>query len=109
MRHIIRPTGEIGTGFGGALAALALICALGAATAPALAQDRRHDDRGRPDARAPERHAAPEHRRREVRPRPVAHPAYGYDAPSYGYYPPPVVYAPPAPPPGISLIIPLRF
>jgi hypothetical protein len=109
MRHIIRPTGEFATGFGRALAALALVCALGMATGPALAQDRGHDDRGRPDARAPERHAAPEHRKREVRARPVARPAYGYDVPTYGSYPPPVVYAPPAPPAGISLIIPLRF
>jgi hypothetical protein len=111
MRRIIRRTGDFGTRIGVVLAACALVSAIGAsATAPALAQDRNENERGRSDVRAPERHNARDHARayhgREVR---SYRPAYGYDSPSYGYRPPPIDYAPPAPSGGINLIIPFHF
>ena len=133
MRRIIRRTGDFGTRIGVVLAAFVLVSAIGAAaTAPALAQDRNYNERGRDsnergrdsnergrsDVRSPERHNARDDARayhgrdarayhgREVR---SYRPAYGYDSPSYGYNPPPVDYAPPAPSGGINLIIPFHF
>jgi hypothetical protein len=126
MRGIIRRTGDFGTRIGVVLAAFALVSTIGAAaTAPALAQDRNYNERGRDynergrsDVRAPERHNARDDARayhgrdarayhgREVR---SYRPAYGYDSRSYGYNPPPIDYAPPAPSGGINLIIPFHF
>jgi hypothetical protein len=106
MRCIIRRSGDFRTSMGAILAAVALVGS--AATAPALAQDRDRNERGRSNVRAPQRHDTRAHHQ-PVR-RPVYHrPAYGYDTPSYGYYPPPVVYAPPVPSAGINLIFPLNF
>jgi hypothetical protein len=107
MRRIIRRPGDFGTRIGVVLAAFALVSVIGAAaTAPSLAQDRKDNERGRSDVRAPERHNARASHAREVR---SYRPAYGYDSPSYGYRPPPIDYAPPAPSGGINLIIPLHF
>ena len=121
MERIIRRTGDFGTSIAAILTAFALVCAMGAAAGPALAQDRDHNARGQSDVRASDRHdtrgqshvRAPNrraHDRQGVRAyeRPGYRPAYGYDTPSYGnYYPPPIVCAPPAPSAGINFIIPL--
>jgi hypothetical protein len=118
MERIIRRTGDFGTSIGAILTAFTLVCAMGGAAGPALAQDRDHNARGQSDVRASDRHntlghvGAPNrraHDRQGVRAyeRPGYRPAYGYDTPSYGNYPPPIVYAPPAPSAGINFIIPL--
>ena len=73
------------------LQAVLVAASVGAFAAPALADPHHDRDRDR------------DHHHH-------VHRGYAYDpGPGYVYAPPPVVYAPPPAPPGLNIIVPLRF